>query len=87
MACQIGISAIKKKKSQRSGKGNACGWWVDVVIPILDQVIREVPPKWVPFDQRLVGGERASMQLFRERAFQKEEQHCKECKVETYLAC
>ena len=41
-------------------------------VPILDQVIREGPPKWITFEQRPVGGEGASMQLFRERAFLKE---------------
>lgn len=39
---------------------------------ILYQVIREGLPKWITFEQRPVGVEGVSMQLFRERAFQKE---------------
>ena len=40
-------------------------------VPILDQVISEGLPKWITFEQRPVGGEGVSVQLFRERAFQK----------------
>ena len=62
------ISATKKidkevGKKMHVGGGRKCMWVVvgRSGVPILDQVIREGPPKWITFEQRPVGGEGASM--------------------------